>query len=259
MSGTPEGAVLLISGRLGLLAGCRPKEPAAEGPATQPGGQPAAYPAPAYGPCEASQSWITQPNPPGDVPTNASNCHFQQFSWQWFLQLVSPQQGTSGERVFENPTQYPVLCVDLCPGKAASFPLSRESRGLGVRIRKQVGPAPFTFVLPEDIDQAGSDDPLYDQNGKVVYYNAQYTPNECGLTQGIDTGFPDKPGDTVTELKLSWRQIQPADAARYYSVQATIQNGGTSQQVLLARRLHISNTPNHPEFLWAASSQGQRA
>ena len=256
MSGAPaKGTFLLISGLcLGLLAGCRPKEQPADRPIPEPGVKPAGYQPSPDTPCAASQAWITAPSPPGDVPTNASNCQFQQFSWQWFLQLVSPQQAGSNERVFEDPAKYPVLGVDPCPGKISSVQLSRESRGLGVRIRKQRGPAPFTFVLPEDIDQAGSDDPLYDQNGKVVYYNAQYTPNECGITQGIDTGFPDEPGNTVTELKLSWRQIQPADAARYYSVQATIQSGGTSQQVLLGLvGFHIvKNTPNHPEFLWAS-------
>ncbi|HEX6903104.1 MAG TPA: hypothetical protein VF789_25525 [Thermoanaerobaculia bacterium] len=252
-----KGAVLLISGLCLLsLAGCRPKDqtPPAGQPATEPGGQPAAYQPTVDTTCLASQSWITQPNPPGDVPKNASNCEFQQFSWQWFLKLVSPAQPGSNERTFEDNTQYPVLGVDACPGKVSSVQLAQESRGLGVRIRKQRGPAPFKFVLPEDIDQAGSDNPLFDQNGKVVYYNTQYTPNECGITQGIDTGFPNKPGDTVTELKLSWRQITPAEAPRYYSIQATIVSGGTSQQVLLGLvGFHIvKNAPNHPEFIWAS-------
>ena len=154
-----------------------------------------------------------------------------------------------------------MLGVDPCPGKEASFQLGQNSRGLGVRIRKQVGPAPFTFVLPEDITQAASDDPLYDQNGQVVYYNTQYTPNECGLTQGIDTGFPNTPGNTVTELKLAWRQIQPADASRYFNVQATIESGTSSKQVLLGLvGFHlVKNTPNHPEFIWASFERKDNA
>lgn len=246
-----KGAVLLISGLCLLsLAGCRPKETTPpERPATEPGGQPAAAQTAAA--CAASPLWVTQPNPPGDVPTNGTNCQFQQFSWQWFLKLVSPLQGSSsGERVFEDNTQYPVLGVDPCPGVTSTVQLSQESRGLGVRIRKQEGPAPFPFILPEDIDQAGSNQPLFDQNGKVVYYNAQYTPNECGITQGIDTGFP----ANITELKLSWRQITPAEASRYYTIQATIQSSSGSQQVLLGLvGFHIvKNTPNHPEFIWAS-------
>jgi hypothetical protein len=53
-----------------------------------------------------------------------------------------------------------------------------------VRVRKQSGPAPFTFVLPKDINQAVINDPLYDQKGNVVYYNTQYTPNECSWRGG---------------------------------------------------------------------------
>jgi hypothetical protein len=238
------------------LAGCRPEEtttaerPTTEPSATQPTAQPAANSSAAA--CAASPLWATNPNPPGDVPKNALNCQFHQFSWQWFMKLVSPLQSGSNQRVFEDKTQYPVLGVDLCPGAelTSSIQLPPESRGLGIRIHKQQGPAPFPFILPEDIDQAGSNQPLYDRNGKVVYYNAQYTPNECGLKQGIDSGFP----ANVTELKLSWRQIDPVEAGRYYTIQATIQGSSGSQQVLLGLvGFHIvKNTPNHPEFLWAS-------
>lgn len=248
-----KGAVLLM---LGVLAGCRPNEtttgqqPTAEPSATQPTAQPAATQSAAA--CAASPLWATNPNPPGDVPQNAANCQFHQFSWQWFMKLVSPLQTGSNQRVFEDKTQYPVLGVDLCPGTevTSTVQLPPESRGLGIRIHKQQGPAPFNFILPEDIDQAGSNQPLYDQNGKVVYYNAQYTPNECGLKQGIDSGFP----ANVTELKLAWRQINPAEAPRYYTIQATIQSPNGPQQVLLGLvGFHIvKNTPNHPEFIWAS-------
>lgn len=251
-----KGAVLLLVSLCPIiLAGCRPEEtttaerPAAEPAATQPTAQPAANSSAAA--CAASPAWATQPNPPKDVPANAPNCMFHQFSWQWFLKLVSPLQAGSPQRVFEDKTQYPVLGVDLCPGaELSSVQLPQESRGLGVRIRKQEGPAPFNFVLPEDIDQAGSNQPLYDKNGKVVYYNTQYTPNECGLKQGIDSGFP----ANVTELKLAWRQITPAEAGRYYTIQATIQGSSGSQQVLLGLvGFHlVKNTPNHPEFIWAS-------
>lgn len=255
MRGTlTKGAVLLFLVLCPMiLTGCRPEEtaPAGEQPAA---GRATAQPA-LETTCLASQSWISQPNPPENLPDDASNCQFHQFSWQWFLKLVSPLQASSTERVFEDNTQYPVLGVDACPGKEHTVQLATGSRGLGVRIRKQEGQAPFTFVLPADIEQAGSNEPLFDQNGKVVFYNTQYTPNECGITQGIDTGFPNKPGDTVTELKLSWRQIEATEAGRYFSVQATIENSdGTTQQVLLGLvGFHIvKNMPSHPEFIWAS-------
>lgn len=206
-------------------------------------------------PCLAWSSWVSAPNPPVDVPQSAVNCQFHQFVWQWFLQLASPVEPGKSQRNFENPAKYPILGINPCPGAPPQLSAETNSLGLGIRVHKQTGPAPFHFFLPKDIDQAGSGQPLFDQNGKVVYYNVRYTPNECTVNpHNLDASFPDKPPDTVTELKTSWRQIEPAEADRYYTTTGTIvDDSGQPTTVLLGMvGFHlVKNTPNHPEFIWA--------
>ncbi len=45
----------------------------------------------------ASPSWVTNPNPPQEVPNGGQDfCDFYQFAWQWFLWLVAPASPTAG-------------------------------------------------------------------------------------------------------------------------------------------------------------------
>ena len=54
--------------------------------------------------CEAQSTWISNPNAPSEVPLgkDADFCEFYQFSWQWFLQLMSPSQNDATLRQFQN-------------------------------------------------------------------------------------------------------------------------------------------------------------
>ncbi len=206
--------------------------------------------------CAASSTWVTNPNPPDDVTANGLNCEFHQFAWQWFLDLTSPVTSGSDQRIFEDSTQHPTLGVDPCPGSESEAGLlASDSLGLGIRVSKPKDSGPFSFFLPKDITQAGSHEPLVDQNNKVVYYNIRYTPNECKVNpNSLDASFPNTPPNTVTELKTAWRQIDPQDANRFFSAEGTIiDSNDTSQTVLLGLvGFHmVKNTPNHPEFIWA--------
>ncbi len=206
-------------------------------------------------PCLASPLWALAPNPPPDVVNNANNCRFHQFSWRWFLQLMSPVGPGSNQRNFENTEDYPILGVDPCPNSDPQSLLNDSPLGLGIRTAKPMGPAPFQFFLPERINQAGSHQPLFDQRGNVIYYNVRYTPNECDVNpKNVDAAFPNQLGNTVTEIKTSWREITPIERDRYYSVEATIIDlHGLERNVLLGMvGFHlVKNTPNHPEFIWA--------
>src|SRR5690606_34175030 len=72
--------------------------------------------------CPASQSWVTNPNPPQEIPDGGSDfCDFYQFAWQWFLWLVSPASDGSDDRNFEVAADFPVLQAkgsDSCTTKA---------------------------------------------------------------------------------------------------------------------------------------------
>ncbi|MEM9557821.1 MAG: hypothetical protein AAGC60_26425 [Acidobacteriota bacterium] len=206
--------------------------------------------------CAASPTWVTNPAPPDDVTANGPNCEFHQFAWQWFLSLTSPVAPDSAERNFEDSTRHPILGVDPCPGSEPSeVLLASDSLGLGIRTSKPRDSGPFPFFLPKDITQAGSNEPLVDQAGNVVYYNIRYTPNECDVNpNSLDASFPNTPPNTVTELKTAWRQIDTAEASRFFTAEGTIVDSkGNSQTLLLGLvGFHlVKNSPNHPEFIWA--------
>ena len=47
--------------------------------------------------CKAELKWVNSPNAPIEIPEGkeADFCQFYQFSWQWFLQLVSPAKDST--------------------------------------------------------------------------------------------------------------------------------------------------------------------
>lgn len=195
----------------------------------------AATPPAASAVCQASQSWITSPNPPAEVPADESFCDFYQFSWQWFLAQVSPAADTSSgaNRVFEtNRLRDPKIKSGQC-SLPAMMGQAKAALLLDIRDDKPQG-----F---EDTQADGN--ALYDQNGNILLYNIWYSKAMCESTQaGFAWG--------TFEIKVAWKVLPQPDPT-YYSMQATLP--GTNKQVTLGMvGFHIANwTQKHPEMIWA--------
>jgi hypothetical protein len=202
-------------------------------------------PSPTPTPCPASQSWITSTTPPQEIGSpnpppvsQETNCQFYQFSWQWFLSLVQPSTSSPGNRVFETLNVFQPDVNNQCKnlkatGKAAA------AKALFVRLRKPTL-ATIQPVTPGELSQA-TGQPLYDQNGNIVFYNVFYNPTEC---QATSAGF--KPN--TVEIKISWKKLTAPDPT-YYTMEANVEG----QQMLLGLvGFHlVINTALHPEFVWA--------
>jgi hypothetical protein len=118
-------------------------------------------------------------------------------------------------------------------GKAAA------AKALFVRLRK---PTLSTIqpVTPGELSQA-TGQPLYDQNGNIIFYNVFYNPTECEATSA---GF--KPN--TVEIKISWKKLA-SDDPTYYTMQANVEG---QQMTLGLVGFHlVINTALHPEFVWA--------
>src|SRR5690606_35460032 len=146
--------------------------------------------------CEANPGWVTNPRPPDEVPGAGENfCDFYQFSWQWFLYLMSPSAENPELRNFQVASDYPVLQVDQ---DSCEHPSNQPT--FFVRTVKSDDEG-SEFVLPERIDQAGSGATIYDQNQNVVFYSVAFGRSLCDAP---DSG--NLPADT-TELKIAWKVI----------------------------------------------------
>lgn len=181
-------------------------------------------------PCPASQSWVTSPNPPQEIPGGGTDfCQFYQFAWQWFLYLVSPSSANPGERNFEVAANYPVLQakgINSCTAQS-------DAPSLFVRTLK-ADDSNEVFVVPERIGQAGDDAVIYDQNGKVVFYEVRFSRNLCPPPSSGNL-----PAGT-TEIKTSWRQIDPSQASNYFTNETVIQ-GVSTQPILLGSSASTSS------------------
>jgi len=167
-----------------------------------------------------------------------TNCQFYQFSWQWFLALAQPSTTNPSERVFETYRVLQPEGNDQCnmngvTGRAAA------ARSLFIRLAKPKA-ATIQPVTPGEFDQA-TGEPLYDQQGNIVFYNVYYNPTEC---QATSNGYL----PNTIEIKASWRILPGADPT-YYTMQANIGSGPVTLG-LVGFHLVI-NTKNHPEFVWA--------
>lgn len=195
--------------------------------------------------CPASASWVSNPNPPDEIPGGGENfCQFYQFSWQWFLYLMSPSAGNPSLRNFQVQQDYPMLQVkgDSC-GTTAKKPV------FFVRTVKE-GDEDTDFVIPERINQAGDQATIYDQNGNVVFYSIVFGRDLCTAP---DSG--DLPADT-TEIKMAWRVIDAADKADYVWMQADVIPEGNGETIIqetlgLVGYHLVRGTAEHPELVWA--------
>lgn len=191
--------------------------------------------------CNAAKSWVTDPDPPKEIPGGGANfCQFYQFSWQWFLDLVSPTGGT--DRKFQVDQHYPVLQAD---GTDSCDPDVEHSRFF---LRDKKSPktgAPMT--IPERIDQAGAGR-IFDQSGNVVFYNIRFNREMCDLAKIQQSD--NYPAGT-TEIKTAWRVIDPGEKSDYFWIKTPIE-GLPGEHLLGMVGMHLVNaTEKHPEFVWA--------
>lgn len=202
-------------------------------------------PTPTPAPCPASPGWITSTTPPQEIGSpnpppvgDETNCQFYQFAWQWFLSLAQPSTTSQGNRVFETLNVFQPDKNNQCnspkvTGKAAA------AKALFVRLRKPTL-ATIQPVTPGELTQA-TGQPLYDQNGNIVFYNVFYNPTECEATSA---GF--KPN--TVEIKISWKKLPAADPT-YYTMEANVE--GQPMLLGLVGFHLVVNTALHPEFVWA--------
>jgi len=116
-------------------------------------------------------------------------------------------------------------------------------RGLFARLAKP-RTADFDPKLPADLNQAGTDEGLFDQNGNVVLYAVLYNSAECEATA---SGFV----PNTIEVKTSWRILGRPDPT-YFTMTAIVDLGTGPQNLLLGLvGFHmVINTALHPEFVW---------
>ncbi|MCY1511623.1 Mannan-binding protein [compost metagenome] len=195
--------------------------------------------------CAASQSWITSPNPPSEIPegSNADFCDFYQFAWQWFFQLVSPSQSDPTVRNFQVNANYPIL---QATGTNSCDP-ARQTEVMFVR-REKSPAADTPFTLPDRTGQAGGGDTIFDQAGNVVFYEIRFSQSLCNVPQ-IQSALNFPAG--TTELKTAWRIITQAEQPNYFWIEANVDGvPGTELLGLIGFHMAIA-TALHPEFIWA--------
>jgi hypothetical protein len=231
--------------------------------------------------CPASASWFSSPSMPTEIAggTNANNCDFHQFAWQAFIDLVQPVSGSPGLRTFETympdygifvPANTPVTPWGQqpsapCGGATADAKLGKHLF-LRPRVAKGAGFDPDSdkqATLPgETIANA-----LYDQNNQVVYYSIWVNQTEydfithCNFNDtGCITSAPATTAITAgaIELKGSWRAFNGPAPKDMYSIRGVIgvkaKDGSTSCKAVTLGLVGfhlVTNTPTHPEFIWA--------
>lgn len=221
---------------------------------------------PAASDCIASESWVTDPNPPAEVPNDGGQnpCDFNQFSWEWFIALmqnveVDVDGTTITERAFQDETNYPLFIKKT----TASCDATGINGEPFVRVVKDDDDTSEDFILPARIPQAGTTKAIYDQNGNVVFYEIRFSRNMCSLDPSTITRFP---GGSI-ELKMAWRVIDEAEKDDYVWMNADIIYGQPNPDTASATEeataeptttllglvgFHlVIATELHPEFIWA--------
>lgn len=196
--------------------------------------------------CAADSSWVTNPNPPDEIPGGGENfCQFYQFAWQWFLYLMTPSSDDPNLRNFQVAQDYPILQIegDSC-ASTSTEPV------FFVRTMKEPD-ADAEFVLPERIGQAGGGATIYDQQKNVVFYSVYFGRDLCSAPASGDL-----PANT-TELKIAWKVITDAEKADYLWIKADVIPDNNSDVIveetlgLIGYHL-VRGTAQHPELVWAS-------
>lgn len=259
--------VLLLLGSCLLIIA-----PLATSQATQAGGYQSAM-------CPAQSSWVTSPSLPSKIPASDTNCDFHGFMWQSFIYLMSPTNKNSPVRQFETwmPAHGIFVKAGDEPAPWGSVPDAPFCDSSG-----KAQPANYQFVTLTT--QAGTHQPLIDQNANLVYYSLAVNEPaydfltqcdlykaQCGASLAPDLTIPAglKPLNipekyphlafptSSYELKMSWKILTKAEqeSGTFYQTTGTILTpDGNCQKAypLGLVGMHIvSNPPGHPEFLWA--------
>ena len=220
--------------------------------------------------CVAPSNWFPHDKTPkpNDSVLFTENCQFHQWSWQMFLWLT--QTTDNGELRFESFARPDDLfsADQTAPADFASLGSNRMLK-LNPRTTKTDDP-----TMLDEINQAGSDGLLIDQNGRAVYYSMYINDvfynfvKENNLYNPASLeAFPDSADFPIgaLELKVAWKVVGTNDNTegmytRKAEISKLIEKNGTvvidptqTEQVTVAMvGFHIAGvTAGHPEFIWA--------
>jgi hypothetical protein len=228
--------------------------------------------------CQADPNWISQPSLPTEVSSSDQNCAFHQFMWQSFLYLVTPSQQSPDLKNFE--TWMPSYGMFVPAGETPTKWGQTASPDY-CQVQAQDG-----YVYSNLTLQAGSDQPLIDQNKNPVYYGMAVNKpaydfitqcdlyqSQCGLSLAPDLLDQDQEAvvniplqyphlafpDGSVELKTAWKVLstEEQESELFFVRQGMVQFGQTESETCepvtfgLVGMHIVSNTPNNPEFIWA--------
>ena len=237
--------------------------------------------------CAADPAWISSPSMPQEVANgkSASNCDFQQFAWQSFLDvIIDPDTGKPA--VSDGLTEFETWMDDagvFVPAGESPVPWGQtpppppsckgaNSQELILRQAKRIAGAPG--LDSQGIIEAGSGAPLVSQprNGvaaqwvhfgisfdKTMYEyltSCELYKTGCFNSSAAKVNFPAQ----SIEIKTAWKIVKDAaSAANYYTTTALVvpseppASGDSCEQVTVALvGFHlVHKTPLHPEWIWS--------
>ncbi len=233
--------------------------------------------------CPFNLEWMSKPELPQKVvlPNSGTpakdNCRFQQFMWQSFSYLVSPSAENKNIPNFQN----------WMPSYGIFVGAKQKPAPWGTTVTPEYceAKAKDGFVYSDFTLQAGSEQPLIDQQNQFVYYGVSVNQSaydfitqcdlyrsQCALTLAPDLlnegkivnipllypnlAFP----VGAVELKTSWKILTQSEikGGTFFVRQGYVRPPNTSKstsqcqshQLGLVGMHIVSKTPNHPEFIW---------
>ncbi len=223
--------------------------------------------------CVAPSTWFPHDRTPSPSMNSVpkTNCDFHQWSWQTFLWLT---QTVDGDLRFISQMYSSDNLFDVEEFRKIKGPdwLSKRGGTLTVRPRDT---KPVTIRGEPQINQAGDNGILIDQQGHAVYYaihiNQVYF-NFIVAQQYYDPNILRRASPVVSfpvgtlEIKSSWRLVNEGeDTSTFYTTSAILEpfeetHGtvvvgkvqGKKKQTVALVGLHVAGlVEGHPEFIWA--------
>jgi hypothetical protein len=242
--------------------------------------------APAQVPCPANPAWVTNPSNPNFINDPNTLCGFYQYAWQIFLYHMAPVDAKAGAPTTANAAKASPLRFETLPsltdvvgpalaakpsallGPKTTFHDPRTGRTRVFQVR---GSEPV-----KNIEQAGSNGVLVDQNGNVTYYEQFLNPlsqgffSACSIPiakcESVPAAQPLRFPPGAMELKISYRVLtsRTPNANTYITVpNVQVWNPqvkdpktgkyGVIQVVnlgLVGYHL-VFSTSHHPELIWS--------